>query len=168
MPHPVLRRLAALLLALPLGVVHAATTTGSFQVNATVVSACTVTGALLNFGNNIDPLSTALPVDASSALTVTCTNTTPYAVALDAGSNAGGAANFGSRAMKSGANLLSYQLYLNAGRTSVWGDGSGGSLTATGTGTGSSQSLTIHGRLPSLTGTIPGAYTDTVTVTITY
>lgn len=147
---------------------HAATNTGSFQVNATVVSSCNVSGALLNFGNNIDPLSASLPVDASSTLTVVCTNTTPYSVALDAGTNAGGGANFSNRAMKSGANVLNYQLYLNAGRTSIWGDGSSGTQTSTGTGTGSSQSLSIYGRLPSLTGTIPGTYTDTVTVTITY
>ena len=97
-----------------------------------------------------------------------CTNTTPYAVALDAGTNAGGAANFGSRAMKSGSNVLGYQLYANAGRSTVWGDGSGGSGTVAGTGTGSSQSLTVYGRLPSLTGVVPGSYSDTVTITISY
>jgi spore coat protein U-like protein len=140
----------------------------TFQVTATVVSACTVSGGLLNFGAAIDPLATALPVDASSTLTVVCTNTTPYAVALDAGSNAGGATSFGSRAMKSGAELLGYQLYTSAGRTTVWGDGSGGSSTVSGTGSGSSQSLTIHGRMPALTGVVPGSYSDTVTVTISY
>ena len=66
---------------------QAFTATGSFQVNATVVSACTVSGSLLNFGNSIDPLSAGVPLDATSALTVQCTNTTPYSVSLNAGAN---------------------------------------------------------------------------------
>jgi spore coat protein U-like protein len=163
---PLLIVSALLLLAAPLA--GASTANNNFQVNATVVSACTVSGGVLNFGAAIDPLATALPVDASSTLTVVCTNTTPYAVALDAGVNAGGAANFGSRRMKSGSEVLGYQLYSTAGRTTVWGDGSGGSSTVSGTGSGSSQSLTIHGRLPSLANVVPGAYSDTVTVTISY
>ncbi|WP_442979428.1 spore coat protein U domain-containing protein, partial [Salmonella enterica] len=64
---------------------------GSFQVNATVVSACSVTGSLLNFGTSLDPVASAVPIDATSTLTVQCTNTTPYAVSLNAGLNAGGA-----------------------------------------------------------------------------
>jgi spore coat protein U-like protein len=147
---------------------EAGTANGNYQVSATVVSSCTVSGTQLNFGTTIDPLNTSVPVDATSTLTAVCTNTTPYSVSLDAGVNAGGAANFGARAMNSGANLLGYQLYLDAGRATVWGNGTGGTSPVAGTGTGSSQSLTIYGRLPALTGTRPGTYSDTVTVTITY
>jgi spore coat protein U-like protein len=160
--------LLATLLATATVPAAAGSANGSFQVQATVVSACTVSGSLLNFGGAIDPLAAALPLDASSTLTVQCTNTTPYSVSLNAGVNAGGAANFTSRAMKSGSNTLGYQLYLDAGRSSIWGDGTGTSLPVGGTGTGSNQSLTIYGRVPSLSGAIPGTYTDTVTVTISY
>lgn len=162
---------SACLLAAVLGTsgAHAGTATGTFQVTGTVVSSCNVSGSLLNFGAAIDPLSSAVPIDATSTLTVQCTNTTPYSVALDAGTNAGSASSFATRAMKNGAHTLGYQLYLNAGRSSVWGDGTGGSAPANGTGTGSSQTLTIYGRLPTLGSTVvPGTYTDTVTVTITY
>ena len=75
------------------GLVHSVATTAasnSFQVTATVTSACTVSGTTLNFGSAIDPLATATPLDANSTLSVTCTNTTPYTVALSAGLNAGG------------------------------------------------------------------------------
>lgn len=147
---------------------HAGSASDSLTVTATVVSACTVSAATLNFGGSIDPLAAATPVDASSTLTVVCTNTTPYAVSLDAGLNAGGAGNFGSRTMKSGSLSLGYQLYTSAARAVVWGDGTGGSAPVSGTGIGSSQTLTIHGRLPSLSGVAPGTYTDTVTVTISY
>jgi len=159
----------SLLLALLLPVLAQAGTAGnSFQVTATVTSACTVSGTTLNFGASIDPLATATPLDATSTLSVVCTNTTPYTVALNAGVNAGGASNFGARTMKSGSNTLGYQLYVDAGRSSVWGDGTSSSSTSAGTGTGSTQTLTIYGRLPSLANVIPGAYTDTVTVTVSY
>lgn len=163
-----LRPLLTLLLLSLWPVAWSATASGTFPVSATVTSACNVTGALLNFGSSIDPLAAGVPLDATATLTVTCTNTTPYSVALDAGANAGGAAVFGSRAMKSGANTLGYQLYLDNGRSSVWGDGTGGSSAASGTGSGSSQLLTIYGRVPQLSGVVPGSYTDTVTITITY
>lgn len=142
--------------------------TNTFQVTATVTSACTVSGSSLNFGSAIDPLAASVPLDATSTVTVVCSNSTPYTVALNAGSNAGGAANFGARAMKSGSDTLAYQLYMDAGRATVWGDGTSSSSTKAGTGSGSAQSLTIYGRLPSLANVVPGNYTDTVTVTISY
>lgn len=146
---------------------HAATATGNLPISATVVSACSVSAATLNFGNSIDPTAAALPLDASSTMTVLCTATTPYSVALSAGTNAGGSSNFGARAIKNGSYTLGYQLYTDALRSTVWGDGTASSVVP-GVGAGSNQTLTIYGRLPSLTGAAPGTYTDTVTVTITY
>ncbi len=146
----------------------AGTASNSFQVTATVTSSCTVSGTTLNFGASIDPLAASVPLDATSTLSVVCTNTTPYTVALNAGANAGGPANFSARAMKSGVHSLGYQLYLDAGRATVWGDGTASSSTSAGTGTGSTQTLTIYGRLPSLANVVPGSYTDTVTVTVSY
>jgi spore coat protein U-like protein len=148
--------------------VRATTAPGSFQVTATVVSACTVSGTTLSFGGAINPLSASVPLDASSSLSVQCTNTTPYAVSLNAGTHAGGPANFSARAMASGSNSLAYQLYVDSARSSVWGDGTGSSATSSGTGTGSTQTISVYGRIPSLSGVVPGSYTDTVTVTVTY
>lgn len=147
---------------------QALTVTNTFQVTATITTSCTVAGSSLNFGSTIDPLAASVPLDATSTLTVTCSNTTPYAVSLNAGANAGGASNFTARTMKSGSNTLGYQLYLDSGRTTVWGDGTASSSTKSGTGSGSAQSLTVYGRIPSLAAVVPGTYTDTVTVTITY
>lgn len=147
---------------------QALTVTNTFQVTATITSSCNVSGTTLNFGSTIDPLGTAVPLDAASTLTVTCSNTTPYAVSLNAGTNAGGASNFSARTLKSGSNTLGYQLYLDSGRTTVWGDGTASSSTKSGTGSGSAQTLQVYGRIPTLSGVVPGTYTDTVTVTITY
>ena len=169
--HPIRNAFAAALaawLALGGASVHAGTATGSITVSATVVSSCIVSGATLNFGAAIDPTSASVPIDSSTSITVVCTATTPYAVALNAGVNAGGASNFGARAVKNGLKSLGYQLYADALHTTVWGDGTSASATQPGVGTGSNQSLTVYGRLPSVTGAIPGTYTDTVTVTVTY
>lgn len=145
----------------------AGTSNGTFQVTATVASACTVSATTLNFGSAIDPTVAALPIDATSTMTVLCTATTPYSIALNAGVNAGGASNFAARTLKNGAKTLGYQLYLDALHVTVWGDGTASSVLP-GVGLGVNQTLTIYGRLPSLSGAAPGSYTDTVTVTISY
>lgn len=167
-PRPTIACLLALALAAAVAPdADAASATGNFQVSATVVSACSVSATTLNFGSAIDPTAAALPLDASTTMTVLCTATTPYSVALNAGANAGGASNFTARQIKNGTHTLGYQLYLDGTRATVWGDGTASS-TLPGVGIGSNQTLTIYGRLPSLTGAAPGTYTDTVTVTISY
>ena len=71
--------------------------------------------------------------------------------------------------MTSGSNLLSYNLYTDSARTSVWGDGTGSTNTIGGTGTGGSQAVTVYGRVSlGQTGVPAGSYADTVAVTITY
>jgi len=159
---------AALTLSSVSTLASATTASNTFQVTATIISSCTVSGSTLNFGNAIDALATATPLDATSTLSVTCTNTTPYTVSLNAGANAGGASNFSARTMKSGTRTLGYQLYLDTARSSVWGDGTASSATVAGTGTGSAQTLNLYGRIPSLANVVPGSYSDTVTVTVTY
>ncbi|WP_067065655.1 Csu type fimbrial protein [Roseateles chitosanitabidus] len=147
--------------------VLAGTSTNTLSSQTTVTTACNVSGSTLSFGNTIDPIGT-VPVDATSTLTVECTNTTPFTLSLSAGLNAGGITNFSQRKLKNGSYTLGYQLYTDAARTAIWGDGTSGSTTYGGNGTGGLLTVYIYGRLPSLTGTIPGTYTDTVTVTITY
>jgi spore coat protein U-like protein len=71
--------------------------------------------------------------------------------------------------MTSGSNSLTYGLYTNAARTTVWGDGTGSTATVTNTGSGSAQNFTVYGRIPAgQTSTPAGIYADTVSVTITY
>jgi spore coat protein U-like protein len=166
MKHSILRGLAiaAAASALP-GAAWAGTATSSLSVSATVTSNCTVSTSAVGFGS-INPLSGS-NTDATGGITVTCTNGTPWTAAAGVGGGTG--ATFASRLMTAGANTLTYSLYTNSGRTTVWGDGSGTTATVGNTGTGSSQSVTIYGRVPS--GQIsapPGSYADTVTVTVTY
>jgi spore coat protein U domain-containing protein, fimbrial subunit CupE1/2/3/6 len=71
------------------------------------------------------------------------------------------------RKMTSGGANVTYSLYTDTGRTTVWGN-TVGTDTVAATGNGASQSYTVFGRVPSQSTPAPGTYTDTITVTVTY
>ncbi|HSN72952.1 MAG TPA: spore coat protein U domain-containing protein, partial [Steroidobacteraceae bacterium] len=68
---------------------------------------------------------------------------------------------------------LNYNLYTDAGFTTIWGDGTGGTgnQVGSGTGLGNSQAYTVYGQIPD-SGTnlnsAEGDYADTVTVSVIY
>ncbi len=154
---------AAALVAMP-AVAIAATATTTFQVTATVISVCTVSATDLAFGNY--DASAGVPNDNTSTVSVTCSNGSPYTVALDAGTGTG--ATVAVRRMSNGGNTLNYSMYTTAGRTTVWGDGTGGTSTQPGTGNGAGQNFTVYGRIPTGQFVTAGNYADTVTATVTY
>lgn len=138
---------------------RAATATGSMLVSATVLSTCLVAVLPMAFGNYDTTQN-----DAQADVTVTCTGTTPWTLDIDGG----GSGSISAREMTDGGSeSLDYQLYTDAGRTTVFGDGATGD-TATGTGSGLPQTVTVYGRVPASQFPAAGAYTDTVTVTLTY
>ena len=142
--------------------VYGVTTTTTFSVQMTITASCTIVSAsTLNFGSQ--GVLTA-NVNQSSTIQVQCTNTTPYTVGLNAGTGAG--ATVTVRKMTSGGATIDYSLYKDAGHTIVWGDT--GAATVSGTGNGASQSYTVFGQVPAQTTPAPAAYSDTITVTVTY
>ncbi len=157
------RRLLALVCLGAIWPAHAQTSTATFTVTATVLPTCTVVGGVpLAFGV-VTPGSQR---DGSVTVSATCTLGTPYTLALDAGTGSG--ATVASRRMTSGSDTLQYTLYQDAGRTTLWGDGTGGTSVRSSTGTGLTQSFTVYGRVPSNATAPVGSYTDTITVTATY
>jgi len=143
--------------------VLAQTSTATFTVTATVLPACTVVGGVpLAFG----VVTPGVQRDGSVTVSATCTLGTPYTLALDAGTGSG--ATVASRRMTSGSDTLTYSLYQDAARTTLWGDGTAGTSVRSSTGTGLSQTFTVYGRVPSSATAPVGSYTDTITVTATY
>ncbi|TJV45725.1 MAG: spore coat protein U domain-containing protein [Mesorhizobium sp.] len=138
-----------------------ATSSGSTWT-ATINANCNVSATNVNFGS-VGVL--ASNVDSTGSVTVRCTDTTPYNIGLSAG--AGSGATVASRKMTSGAKTVTYSLYSDSGRASVWGNAIG-TDTASGTGTGLDQPYTVYARAPAQTTPAPGAYTDTIVVTVTY
>ena len=150
------------------GIAQAATTGTSFQVTATVQSTCSATAATLAFPN-YTPGGGAQT--GNTTISVKCTKNTPFTVALNAGSTTGDA--FAQRLMGSGTNTLQYNLYTSAALATVFGDGTGGTGTVAGTGLGvaTANSVQVFGQVPDSAtnqAAVPGNYTDTITVTVTY
>lgn len=141
---------------------RAANASTTFSVTATVLASCNVSAGTLAFGN----YSPSAQSDATSTIDIVCTNGTPYTVALDGGSTA---SNVAARAMNDiSAHTLSYGIYTNATRATIWGDGTGATVTQSGTGSGGTQALTAYGRVPASQFVAAGNYSDTITVTVTY
>lgn len=159
-------KLLCSLLLLSASTAHAADATGSLSVTATVTGACIVATLPVAFGL-YDP--TAVTDDtAAGTVTVTCTLGTPYTVALDAGANESAAGDITTRRMLANtSDYLSYQLYKEVGRTSVWGDTGTDRVTGQ-SGLGLPQAITVYGTIPKNQNVAAGAYLDTVLVTVTY
>ncbi len=137
-------------------------TTASFTAQAQVVPRCTVSAATLDFGAT-SALQSAR--DGASAVSVVCTRNAPYAIGLGGGlSNSTDPAR---RRMTRGTSSIVYGLYRDSARVQPWGATTGTNTTA-GTGTGATQSFPIFGRVPAQPTPPLGAYSDTVSVTITY
>jgi spore coat protein U-like protein len=156
--RPSRKVVAAMLFLLPAlnpSSTQAATTTSTFTVQMTVTSSCVINSAsTLNFGNQGVLVAN---VDNTSTLQVQCTNTTPYNIGLDAGTGTG--ATVAARKMTNGANTITYSLYSDSGRTTVWGN-TVGTNTVSATGNGASQTYTVYGRVPSQTTPAAATYTD--------
>lgn len=139
------------------------TATSSFQTKLTINASCAINSASnLDFGQS-GLLTSA--TNGSSALSVSCSKTTPFTVSLDGGSTAGG--NTTTRLMTNGSETVAYKIYSDSARSTNWGD-TAGTDTVAGTGTGSSQTLNIYGQVEAQGTPAPGNYADTVTLTLTY
>lgn len=140
----------------------ASTATTTMAVTTAVISSCLVVATPMAFGN-YDPTSVTATV-STSVISVTCTSGAPYNVGLDKGANG---ASVTARLLKVGANTLPYGLYSDASHSVNWGN-TVGTDTVTGTGSALLQALTVYGSIPAGAAIPAGAYTDTVTVTVTY
>ena len=145
--------------------VYSQSATATFDVTLTIQADCTIAANPLNFGTT-GGLDTA--IDGSSTLAVTCTNTTPYNVGLSAGNVSGSTISnrlLAGTAQGNTGTTVAYQLYQDAGRSTVWGD-TQGTDTVSGVGDGTAQSIPVYGRVPSQTTPAADTYVATVTATV--
>jgi spore coat protein U-like protein len=152
---------AALIACLLASPGSAATTSATFTVTAQVLTDCAITANNLNFGNY-----SGVFVDQTTTLTATCTTGTPYTIGLNQGTSTG--ATVTARKMTGPAtDLLAYGLFQDSGHSVNWGN-TIGTDTVANTGTGVAQSFTVFGHLPGSQFVAPGAYSDTITATLTF
>ena len=158
LPRLLITASAALLILMP---APAASTAGQFPRGLLygAVLGCTISALPITFGN-YDPLSSS-PLDGQGSVIYTCTlipfGPTPN-IRIELSS--GGAGNF-DRRMSFGFERLFYNLYLDATRSTVWGNGSGGTDYYSATPpNGVPVTVPIYGRIPARQDAVAGPYSD--------
>jgi spore coat protein U-like protein len=106
-------------------------------------------------------------IDAVGNVSVNCTTGSNYTVSLDAGTGSGATLASHKMSAADGA-LLSYAIYTTAGKTTLWGDGTSGTVMVAGTGNGSAQSIPAYGRIFAGQNASAASYADIVNVTVRY
>jgi len=171
-----MRKSAPLLLTALLGAVaslvpadavaQSGSATANMAVSANVVRKCWVEALPLDFGS-YDPVTVnaTAPLDGQGSLTVACTKGTAVNIAMDAGTNAVGT----TRQMTAGGtNLLTYEIYQDAGRAQRWGD-SGAEIFAAGLAPSKDpRQFPVYGRVPAGQDVPEGSFQDTVLVTVQF
>lgn len=132
---------------------------------APAMAVCTISSTSINFGS-YDVFNSA-PLDTTGSVVYQCGNLDRnITISLDRG----GAPSFNPRRMTQGTWTLNYNLYLNASRTVIWGDGSGGTQAFFENNPQNNQNITIpiYGRVPAGQGVRAGPYTNTITVIVNF
>ena len=131
----------------------------SFNVSITIKEMCNVStaqGSDLDFGTINRASKTSMQ---NSQLSVTCTQGTPYNIALQSQRKMTNA--------DSNSDSIPYSLYQDASRITTWGTDTQNGYH--GTGTGRVQSVPVWGAVERTDTDVPaGVYSDKVTAVITY
>jgi spore coat protein U-like protein len=143
---------------------------GFLKAEIGLCQGCTMSTTSINFGN-YDVFSTT-PLDAFGTITINCSrNVRRATVTLSVSSTSG---SFNPRRMRrsAGSDLLDYNVYTDAARTTIFGDGSQGTSRIRpsrppGPRVPWSANITMYGRIPPGQNVSVGAYSDTLTATVT-
>lgn len=132
------------------------------------IAACTMNASTVAFGDFVGQEK-----QSTGTITITCTGNgpnQPMAIALSTGSSGA----FANRTMQNGASTLSYNLYIDAAHTEIWGNGQGAThqdnvqISFASAGAQSTITATVFGDLPSQPLPAPGAYIDNIVATLTF
>ena len=131
-------------------------------------AACTITTSGLVFGPyNVFNVSA---VSSTGSVTYRCGLLEALFGTVTVTLSTGQSGTYTPRAMKKDVEPLSYNLYLDAAATSVWGNGTGGTQVYSRSNPpyNTNVNLTVYGKLPPGQDVRAGTYTDTVAVTINF
>lgn len=145
---------------------QAASVSASLTVSASVANNCTISTAPLAFGA-YDPVVTnaATDLDATGTVTIACTKGAASTIGLNLGNNASGSTR---RLSDGSSNYLTYEMYQDGGRTTVWGNSGAGLLTPAVAPSKAARNFTVYGRVPSNQDVPAASYSDTVTATVNF
>jgi spore coat protein U-like protein len=125
---------------------------------------CTISTTSVNFGNY--NVFTGSATDSTGTITIDCNGSAhDIFVTLSKGASS----SYSPRTMLKGSEALSYNLYRDAARSSIWGDGTGGTSTYTNANPPNGPlNVSIYGRVPAGQDVSAGAYSDTVSAVINF
>lgn len=104
-------------------------------------------------------------VDTTGTIRIGCILATNVTVDLSRGN----APSFAPRTMLNGVQQLNYNLYLDAARTTIWGDNTGGSSHfSVGIIFIRNVDIPIYGRIPAGLDVVAGTYNDAIIATINF
>ncbi|MBM3820680.1 MAG: spore coat protein U domain-containing protein [Acidimicrobiia bacterium] len=138
--------------------------TATLTVSASVTNNCTISAAAISFAA-YDPVvaNATANLDGEGRVTIACTKGAVPTIGLGAGSNASGS----TRRLASGAEMLTYEIYQNSSRSTVW-NGGGGILTTTAAPSKAPRDYTVYGRITGGQDVAAGTYTDTIVATVNF
>src|SRR5688500_18843972 len=144
----------------------AATATANLGISATVTNNCTISTLPLAFGS-YDPVgaNAGSNLDGTGTVTVACTKGAPARIGLGLGSNASGATR---RMSDGGGNFLTYELYQDAGRVTMWGNAGADLLSPGAAPSKAARNFTVYGRVPFNQDVPAASYNDTVVATVNF
>jgi spore coat protein U-like protein len=145
---------------------NAATATANLGVSATVTNNCTISTAALAFGS-YDPVvaNASANLDGTGTVTVACTKGSTATIGLGVGSNASGSVR---RMTDGSSNYLTYELYQDSGRSTIWGNAGAGLLSPVAAPSKAARNFTVYGRVTSNQDVPAGSYNDTVVATVNF
>lgn len=111
--------------------------------------------------------NTIAEITSASTVTVNCNNNgrataTPVTVSATAGNG-----TMGQRQMVNGASTLDYNLYIDPGYGTVWGNTAGNQFAGITNGATGNVTFTVYGKIRGGQNVAPGAYTTTTPVVVT-
>lgn len=135
------------------------------SLSFSALAVCSLSSTSISFGT-YDVFSTN-PLDTNGSIVYRCGNAdNNISISLDKGA----AGSFNPRRMLNGSEALNYNLYLDAARTVIWGDGTGGTQSYFIKNPPNNQDVTVpvYGRVPAGQSVSKGVYSNTITVTINF
>ena len=136
-------------------------------------ASCTVNATAVSFGT-YDPTSGG-PLDTTGTVSVTCSSSAvPEQVRYEIRFSTGQIGSYNPRAMTNGTSQLNYNLYEDAARSSVLGDGTGSTevitekYNLTPPNPSRTISYTAYGRTFAGQNVSVGSYQDTITATVVF
>ena len=129
---------------------------------------CRITAMPLAFG--VYAPGDPAPLDTSGQLQISCRGNGRDGI-FQIGISTGSSGDYAAREMRSGAFVMLYNLFIDAARTLVWGDGTGGTATHNASMPRNGRvdfSFPLYGRVPPRQSVGSGSYLDDVIITVSF